>query len=59
VTLLLLGNENCDCVNSAAEERLFSSLFFYAFIKKSKLQSAAKKCFLREPTEACIQRDAV
>lgn len=65
VTLLLLqkksaDNENCGCVNSAAEERLFPLYVSIPSQRKANLQALAKeKVFLWESTEKCIQREAI
>lgn len=51
VTLLLsrkksAANENCDAVNSAAEERLFPSYVSVPLKRKTKPKALAKRVFL-------------
>ena len=64
MTLLLprkksVDNENCNCVNSAAEERLFPPYVSIPLKRKANHEVLAKSVFLWEPTETCIQREAI
>lgn len=65
VTLLLprkksADNENCGCVNSAAEERLFPLYVSVSSKREANLQALVKeKVFLWESTEKGSQHEAI